>query len=46
MNVMDNLVNVSFEEFQEMYLVPETEEEKQIKTPLPLELKETMRQAV
>ena len=42
---IDITFNVSFEEFQKIYLVPETEEEKQTKTPLSLELKETMRQA-
>lgn len=43
---IDITFSVAFEEFQEIYLEPETEEEKQIKTPLPLALAKTIRQAV
>lgn len=43
---IDISFNVSFTEFQEIYLEPETEEEKQIKTSMSLALTETMRQAV
>lgn len=43
---IDITFNVSFAEFQGIYLEPETEEEKQSREPVSLALKETMRQAV
>lgn len=43
---IDITFNVSFAEFQEISLEPETEEEKQSREPMSLALTETMRQAV
>ncbi len=43
---IDITFNVSFAEFQGIYLEPETEEEKQSREPISLALTETMRQAV
>lgn len=43
---IDITFNVSFSEFQGIYLEPETEEEKQSREPISLVLSETMRQAV
>lgn len=43
---IDITFNVSFAEFQGIYLEPETEEEKQSREPMALTLTETMRQAV
>lgn len=43
---IDITFNVSFAEFQEISLEPETEEEKQSRGPMSLALTETMRQAV
>lgn len=42
---IDVAFNVSFEEFQGIYLVAETEEERQSKEPMSLTLAKTMRQA-
>lgn len=43
---IDITFNVSFAEFQGIYLEPETEEEKQSREPMALTLTEAMRQAV
>lgn len=43
---IDITFNVSFSEFQEIYLEPETEEEKRGKDPVSLALTKTTRQAV
>lgn len=43
---IDITFNVSFAEFQGIYLEPETEEEKQSREPMALTLTEIMRQAV